>query len=427
MKVLAPIRRGGFGRVDKVEDDGGRVVARKTFDPEPDVIAGSDIGTLRRRFEREVKVQSAISSAFIMPILESDLSAAVPWFTMPLASQTFDDVIAACRKSGDVPSEALSDVLNALAELHSIGCAHRDLKPANILELNGRWVLSDFGLVLPPSGVASRFTRNFSVWGSAPWCAPEQMADFKHATFPADIYAFGSILHDVVTDGNRVPYHRQTCPGPLGAVIEKCTEVDPRKRFKSIAAVRAALFTALSTSTGAKPSADAASWISKLEDIGNWSEVDIEDFLRFAIRNASPDERTAIFRAIDEEKLVQMGKRNDDLLNMLSLELCKWAQGGFDFTYCDVLVGRLEKIFEIGSYECKARAAIATAELGASHNRWYVMQRLVKMCGSGMDNALGTRIAIEIIAEDAQQNFKRCVDRINYTVSVYHPAIAAVL
>ncbi|QSV74519.1 MAG: protein kinase family protein [Aphanizomenon flos-aquae KM1D3_PB] len=53
------------------------------------------------------------------------------------------------RSNGIPPLEALSDILNALEELHFLGYVHRDLKPQNILFHQGRWKLSDFGLVLP--------------------------------------------------------------------------------------------------------------------------------------------------------------------------------------------------------------------------------------------------------------------------------------
>ncbi|OGV70398.1 MAG: hypothetical protein A2283_18985 [Lentisphaerae bacterium RIFOXYA12_FULL_48_11] len=427
MQVLESINRGGFGRVDKVKDASGRIVARKTFDPTHDVLAASDINSLRKRFNREVKVQSSLSSDYFISVLESDLTAAQPWFTMPLADRNFFDVVTASRKSGDVPSEALFDIINALEELHSLGFAHRDLKPQNILEFDGRWRISDFGLVLPPSGMTSTLTRSGSAWGSAPWCAPEQSLDFKHVTSSADIYAFGAILHDVFTDGKRVPYQKQTCPGAIGFVVEKCTEVDPRKRFKSISDVRTALFTALSVPAAIKPSADASSWIAKLDEINKWTVNEITDFIRLVAGGASPDDKSAIFHAIDEDKLSQMNAIDGDLFNTVAIELCGWAEESFDFSYCDVLVGRLEMIFKIGSYECKARAAISTAGLGAYHNRWYVMKRLVGMCGPSIDDNLARRIAIEIIAEDAQHNFRTSVDGIGQTTSSFHPAIASVL
>jgi eukaryotic-like serine/threonine-protein kinase len=91
------------------------------------------------------------------------------------------------------------------------------------------------------------------------------------------------------------------------------------------------------------------------------------------------------------------------------------------------VVGRLECIFEIGSLERKATAALATAELRVSHNRWYVMRRLMAICGPSLDEIVAKRIAIEIIVEEAQYRFTATAAGIGMTVSSLHPLIAEVL
>ena len=47
----------------------------------------------------------------------------------------------------DEKVEVIQMLLNMLVNLHQNGIAHRDIKPANILYYNGKFVLSDFGLV----------------------------------------------------------------------------------------------------------------------------------------------------------------------------------------------------------------------------------------------------------------------------------------
>ena len=86
------------------------------------------------------------------------------------------------------------------------------------------------------------------------YCAfRSSIRDFKRVTAAADIYSFGCILHDLFDGARRVPYQRQSCPGPVGAVIEKCTDPDPNKRFKSIDELRGALFWALSQPRARRP------------------------------------------------------------------------------------------------------------------------------------------------------------------------------
>src|SRR5438552_8611731 len=66
--VVRTIARGGFGRVELVKPrKGGLTVARKVFDPKPEVLAGATPEKLKQRFRREVRVQSRLSSDFFIP------------------------------------------------------------------------------------------------------------------------------------------------------------------------------------------------------------------------------------------------------------------------------------------------------------------------------------------------------------------------
>ena len=171
MRVLREINRGGFGRVEAVELDDGTVVARKVFDPAPEVALATDPDKLVDRFKREVRVQSALPAQFFMPILDYDLDDPSPWYTMPMADRNYKTQIEQDRAGGTVNQEALAQILESLAELHSLGFTHRDLKPENILLHNGRWKLSDFGLVLPPAGNTTTLTSTGSTWGTQLCCA----------------------------------------------------------------------------------------------------------------------------------------------------------------------------------------------------------------------------------------------------------------
>lgn len=78
MEIIRRIDRGGFGFVDEVQTPGGLRIARKCFDPL--VADPAERANLQRRFEREVRIQSAIRHPNIMPVLESSLDSDPPWF-----------------------------------------------------------------------------------------------------------------------------------------------------------------------------------------------------------------------------------------------------------------------------------------------------------------------------------------------------------
>lgn len=427
MEILGYINRGGFGRVEKIKTDDGEVVARKVFDPLPDIIAGTDLSKLKKRFQREVRVQSSLSSDYFIPILDSDLESEKPSFIMPLAERNFWEEIQDSRSKNEIPLESLADILNALEELHSLGFVHRDLKPQNILFEAGRWKLSDFGLVLPSTGATTKLTSLDSAWGTAGYCAPEQAEDFRNATPSVDIYAFGCILHDLYGASSRVPYQKYSTQGPVGMIIEKCTELSPKKRFKSITTLRGALLKILSEPQNLKPSPSAKEWAENLQDLTDWNIQKLENFARFIKSIQEQSDLWVICEALNEDILMQCYELEPELWQIIALVYCDWAHGSFDFNYCDVIISRLETIFKLGNLDSKSAAAIAGAELGYSHNRWFVMGRVVRMCGSHLEDVVAQRIAIEIRVEEVQNKFICCVSKIQRSVSDYHPQIVEVL
>jgi serine/threonine protein kinase len=139
MRTVRRIDRGGFGYVDEIELTNGSRAARKCFDPL--VADPAERNALRRRFEREVRIQTAIHHPNIMPVLEAGLDVDPPWFTMPLASGSLEHKIRADHTLGAFDPMPWPNVLGAVEELHRLGYVHRHLKPANILLVNGTWVV----------------------------------------------------------------------------------------------------------------------------------------------------------------------------------------------------------------------------------------------------------------------------------------------
>jgi len=119
MTTIRTIDRGGFGVVDEVEDSDGRRLARKSFSPRQGDPLEEE--KLRKRFIREVSVQSRIVHPNIMPIVDYDLGVATPSFTMPLASCSFAEQIGKDRANGQVAPAPWQDILSGVEELHRLG------------------------------------------------------------------------------------------------------------------------------------------------------------------------------------------------------------------------------------------------------------------------------------------------------------------
>ena len=424
VKVVKNINQGGFGIIDEVLCEDGGHYARKTFKPSDIFQADEELcGKLKARFVREVKTQKVLPDDYFIPILFDDLNASSPYFIMPLAEDVYTSEVANCKKQNRSP-EGLGDILNGLEFLHDKGLVHRDLKPQNILKHNGIWKLADFGLISQDKEILSKtITTSKNAYGTVMYCAPEQVVEFSRITPQADIYSFGAILHDIFTDGNRVPYSELSAEGRIGQIIEKCTRHKKEQRFKNIKSLRSKLLTLL-IMQDSEPNDIDPEWQEKFKEYSNWDEDTFESFIFYLKRNRKFSH--VIFYQITEDIILELESKNYHLFNELALLYLDWVyNNSYQFSYCDVIVNNVYCIYKATKdVEVKSKCAIASAELGRSHNRWYVMSYVVKMSNSSIDDNLAFRIGMDIGLDPRNvMNFEACVERINLSIKSYHSLI----
>lgn len=125
-------------------------------------------------------------------------------------------------------------VCRALWALHSMGAVQRDVKPENVILRGREAVLIDFD--------AARFHKpsvgkDTQILGTVGFAAPEQYG-LSQSDARADIYSVGVLLNVMLTGK-----HPSKCiaPGQLGRVVERCTRVNPEKRYKDVLHLMAAL------------------------------------------------------------------------------------------------------------------------------------------------------------------------------------------
>jgi serine/threonine protein kinase len=431
------IGRGGFGVVERVRDSRGRSFARKTFSPGSHIPADVH-DKLRKRFRREVTIQEELGGNEILPVLASELDGSSPWFVMPLAERTYEAQIQEDRRSGKVNIDAIADILNGLQFLHELGYVHRDLNPKNILLHEGHWKLSDLGAVLPPTGRTVTLTEGTVIY-TEQYCSPEQRADFHTAQPSADVYSLGCILHDIFGSPPRTPYAQHRATGPVGIIIEKCTETNPARR-PSIKVLRDMLLETLVEVGGHCKIEDRQSqaWLKKLEEIASWGDTEYGEFARF-FADLDVDEReaghenewvyslsTPFLTRLPSEGLVKIVQRADGVAGAIVEKYCGWAgNAAFLFHFADTICSRLQAIFDNGTPANKAIAIAALIRLGESHNRWYVMREMLRRCGGdGISKELARRIAIEIKTEELERHFQRCAEVVGWDVDLLSPEIA---
>ncbi len=274
-----------------------------------------------------------------------------------------------------------------------MGYVHRDLNPKNVLLHNGHWKLADLGAVLPPTGHTVTLTEDTIIYTKR-YCSPEQRQDFHNAQPAADVYSFGCILHDLFGSGTRTPYAKHSAPGPMGPVIEKCTENNPSRR-PSITVLRELVIEAFIEAGGHCQIEDeqAEEWLRRLANIEDWKEKDFGDFARF-FADLDITERvqghesdwvytlsTPFLTRIPAEAMAKIVTRQDGVSAAIVEKYCEWVRGtAFSFGFADMVCSRLVAIFDHGTTADKAIALVAMIQLGESHNRWYVMREMLRRC-----------------------------------------------
>ena len=258
-RILKMLGMGGMGAVYEAWDaDVNEAVALKVIRPDMlgDPAAAQDV---ERRFKRELVLARQVTHKNVIRIHDIGEVDGVRYLTMPFLSG--ENLSTLLRREGRLPISRVltiaTQVARGLAAAHEVGVVHRDLKPANIMiEADGTAVIMDFGIAgsAAADGLA---TRLGSIVGTLEYMPPEQ-AQGHAVDRRSDIYAFGLVLYDLLTDRSRAKQHetpmselmdRMTkpmppvriaatvIPAPVASVIDRCLQTDPAARYQTTAAL----------------------------------------------------------------------------------------------------------------------------------------------------------------------------------------------
>jgi predicted Ser/Thr protein kinase len=256
-EVLEELGRGGMGVVFKARHAAlGRVVALKM------ILAGAQAAAPERgRFLAEARAVARLSHPGIVPVYEVGEHQGCPYFSLEFIA---GGTLAQRTRGQPMPPRQAAVLVEQLARAvdyaHEHGVVHRDLKPQNVLLTSGKVVprIADFGLAKVAEDATEGRTQTGMVLGTPSYMAPEQArGDSRQAGPPADIWALGAILYELLT--GRPPFKADTTLKTLGQVLHddpvsprklqprvsrdletvclKCLEKDPARRYASAAAL----------------------------------------------------------------------------------------------------------------------------------------------------------------------------------------------
>ena len=247
-EVISQIAVGGFGVIFKAWDPFiKRPVAIK--------MCASHDEEVRKRFHQEAQFVGNLVHRNITMVFDFGLQDGVPYLVQEYLTGFDLDHLLNAGVLGDL--NAVSSVLLQVAEglrfAHQRGIIHRDIKPSNIRILeDGTVKIMDFGIAKSLEG-GSNLTQTGIALGTAGYLAPEQIQG-ENVDQRTDIFSLGVVGYELITGSrpfkgsslSNVLYRilndepekprvfTPTCPVELEAVITKCLEKDPNRRFQTV-------------------------------------------------------------------------------------------------------------------------------------------------------------------------------------------------
>jgi serine/threonine-protein kinase len=235
------------------------------------------------RFLDEARASAHVHHPHVVQVYEVGEWAGQHYLAMELLQGTSLDRLLYQQYKADqrcAPEEVarfLLPLVHAVGYLHQQGIVHRDLKPGNILlEADSRQQaadsgnselsqfvpkITDFGLAKSLNRGDGARTQSGMILGTPSYMAPEQAASKRNLTHSVDIYALGAILYEMLT--GQPPFRAATpldtlvlvlesepaqprtlrpdIPRKLEAIVMKCLEKEPEKRYASAADLAADL------------------------------------------------------------------------------------------------------------------------------------------------------------------------------------------
>ncbi|HEX9903119.1 MAG TPA: protein kinase [Acidobacteriota bacterium] len=262
-RILEKIGEGGMGVVYRAHDESlDRDIALK-------VLPASSFQdpAARARLLREARIASQLNHPHICTIHEVSEAEGQVYIAMEYVE---GQPLSARLAAGPMPQEQVLrfgiQLAEALGQAHGRDVLHRDFKSANvIITKEGRAKVLDFGLAKRlTEGELGEATRSLAsltspgiLTGTLAYMSPEQLGG-QQADARSDIWSLGVVLYEMAAGGQ--PFQGQTgfelsseilnkkprplpaqVPPELRAVIERCLEKEPGRRFQRASEVQSAL------------------------------------------------------------------------------------------------------------------------------------------------------------------------------------------
>ena len=140
---------------------------------------------------------------------------------------TLDFLLADTLFTAQETRKIVKQLCQGLWVLHSMAAVHRDIKRENVILRGNDAVLIDFDAARLHKPQAESDTH---ILGTTGFAAPEQYGLGQSDT-RTDIYSLGVLMNVMLTGQHP---SKKLAEGRMGRVIQRCTQVNPAKRYKDV-------------------------------------------------------------------------------------------------------------------------------------------------------------------------------------------------
>ncbi len=324
------------------------------------------------RFQKEIRLTSRLDHPNVIRIVTYNTTGDKKYYIMPKYQGSLTQIIPTLYNNYDRQYNVLNEILNGLIYLHEQGVLHRDLKPQNILYNSDTDIaISDLGLSRQINSDSCRLTRYGDVFGTQRYISPEQAQNSENVDDKTDIYAFGKILEDIVTNYLHYPIPNQE----LEYIINKCTNSNIDKRFSSSRELKKIVDSVYQNILKITTNDEIHNKISLLE----FGLMNFEDMISLAIQlvsNSYEDSIERFFFAISDDDYARFENEQLELIQSLVKQLKDYyISQMWGFNYTDTIGMLCSKFYDLSNDSTiRALFLYIILEVGISHNRFYVMK-----------------------------------------------------